>query len=400
MRFLRWILLSHGVASMLAVISFSEMLILSWLLLATDRPPLGWLGSALASALFALANLAAILLLRAAATRLRAAYVASRIFMVGSLGALFTGPPLLVVLVAFGAPLLLPGAEVGAFAGKSALIGGGAVALGLGFGSMLWGFAVGQRRLRIEEIEVPLRNLPEALYGFRIAHISDIHIGSQLGASRLRRLLQRVNEVEADLIAITGDIFDFDPAYIEAGCRELDKLSAPCGVFAILGNHDFYTGPSRVAEGIRSLTSIQLLRDEWARVRVRGASLYVLGVDDPGDRWADRDYESEALEALVRAAPEDAPRILLAHRPSYFRQAARLGLPLMLAGHTHGGQITLPGRARHFNISRMIARWTRGRFEQGESILYVNRGLGVAGPPVRLNCPREIAVLKLVPRRA
>jgi predicted MPP superfamily phosphohydrolase len=126
----------------------------------------------------------------------------------------------------------------------------------------------------------------------------------------------------------------------------------------------------------------------------------VLGVDDPGDRWADRDYESEALEALVRAAPEDAPRILLAHRPSYFRQAARLGLPLMLAGHTHGGQITLPGRARHFNISRMIARWTRGRFEQGESILYVNRGLGVAGPPVRLNCPRDIAVLKLVPRRA
>jgi predicted MPP superfamily phosphohydrolase len=398
-RFLRWVLFSHGVASMLAVISFSEMLILNWLLLATGRPPLGWLGSALAVGLFALSNLGAILLLRAVATGLRAAYVASRIFMVGSLGALFSGPPLLVVFALFGTPLLLSGAGVPAALGNGALIGGGALALGLGFGSMLWGFAVGQRRLRVEEVEVPVRDLPEALHGLRIAHISDIHIGSQLGAPRLRRFLARVNEVEADLIAITGDIFDFDPTYIEAGCRELDKLSAPCGVFAILGNHDVYTGTSRVAAGIRSLTSIQLLRDEWARVRYRGASLYVLGVEDPGVRWADRDYECETLDALAAEAPRDAPRILLAHRPSYFRQAARLGLPLMLAGHTHGGQITLPGRARHFNISRMIAHWTRGRFEQGESILYVNRGLGVAGPPVRLNCPREIAVLTLVPRR-
>ena len=108
--------------------------------------------------------------------------------------------------------------------------------------------------------------------------------------------------------------------------------------------------------------------------------------------------ESPSLERLAAEVPTDGPRVLLMHRPSYFPQVVRLGMPLALAGHTHGGQIALPAPAQHYNISRLLTDWSRGYFEDGDSVMYVNRGLGVAGPPVRLNCTREISVLQLIPR--
>jgi len=252
--------------------------------------------------------------------------------------------------------------------------------------------------VRVDRVDLPVRDLPPALEGIRIAHISDLHIGRQLRAPRLDRFVQRVNELEADLIVVTGDIFDFDPRFIEEGCRVLSKLRARHGVFAVLGNHDVYTGADAVASAIARLTSIRLLRDEWLTVPIEGTPLYLLGIDDPGKGWRERDSESPALERLAKEAPTDSTRILLVHRPSFFGQAAALGLPVALAGHTHGGQISLPPPAHHHNVSRLISRWTRGLFDDGESVLYVNRGLGVAGPPVRINCPREIALLKLVAR--
>jgi predicted MPP superfamily phosphohydrolase len=126
--------------------------------------------------------------------------------------------------------------------------------------------------------------------------------------------------------------------------------------------------------------------------------LCLAGIDDPGEGWTDREAESPEIERLAKQIPNEITSLLLIHRPSFFRQAARLGFPVCLAGHTHGGQVSFPG-AQHHNPSRLIARWTRGLFQDGDSLLYVNRGLGVAGPPIRLNCPREIALLRLVERK-
>ena len=377
----------------------SEALVLAWLWLAATGQGLGLLG--LGAALLGVLALNGSALSWVTGRRRRrrrgGMFAMNQFWVVGSLGALATGPMLAGVFLFVGG--LLWAADALDHRGANlALVGGGGVAVALGFGSMLWGYVFGQRRVQVDRVDLPVRDLPPGLAGVRIAHITDLHIGPQLRAPQLREFVDRINELEPDLIVITGDIFDFDPAFIEEGCGELGKLTARYGVFGVLGNHDLYTGAEAVAEGIARGTSIRMLRDEWVELEVEGARLCLLGIDDPGRGWTDRDSESPEIERLARDAPQVPARVLLVHRPSFFRQAARLGLPISLAGHTHGGQICLP-RAHHHNVARLIAHWTRGLFEDGESLLYVNRGLGLLGPPIRLNCPREIALLRLVPRR-
>ncbi len=379
----------------MAMLVGSEALILHWLLLA-------WTGAGLTAfqALACLVGLGlanAALAVAAGGSWRGRGQVLGRVWMLSSLGALFSGPPLLVLFAIGGGALwLVP--PLGKWPGvESALVGGGGLAVAFGFGSILWGHLVGQRRVYVDRLDLPIRGLPARLAGLRVAHITDLHIGPELRAPLLRDFVRRVNELDPDLTVITGDIFDFDPDFIEEGCRELAALRARHGVYAVLGNHDLYTGAEAVARGMERLTSIRLLRNSWAELRVEETTLCVAGMEDPGRGWMDRDAESPELERLAKEVPSDVPSLLLIHRPSFFRQAARLGFPLSLAGHTHGGQISFPG-AQHQNPSRLITRWTRGLFRDGESLLYVNRGLGVIGPPIRLNCPREIALLRLVQR--
>jgi predicted MPP superfamily phosphohydrolase len=394
LRVLRRVALRNGFFTMLGIVGISEALILQWALISAGLPGFGWLAGVALACTLALANAATLIGLRALSWRKRPVYVLTRFYLIASLGALITGP----ILAAAFLGSALPGIFGAAATAHLTIVAGGGVAMGLGFGSIFWGYLVGQRRVVVDEVELPIAGLPPQLEGLEIAHITDLHIGRQLRAPLLRRLVERVNGVGADLIVITGDIFDFDPEFIDEGCRELAALEAPLGVYAILGNHDAYTGREAVAEGLRRLTSIRLLRDEWTTVSTRGAKLYLLGLEDPGEGWTDRDCESPELEKLCADAPTGPARILLAHRPAWFRQAQTLDVPVMLVGHTHGGQISLPAPLHHHNIAQLIAHWTRGRFELGKSVLYVNRGLGVAGPPVRLNCPREIARLRLVRR--
>jgi hypothetical protein len=377
----------------LFLLAGSETLILEWLLRATTGRSLGLAGGALMAVVLAVANVLTLALLPVFARRTASGYRLGRVWLVGSLGALISGIPLAATFL-ISAPLTWLHRP----AGHTLLIASGGAAVALGFGSMFWGWLVGQRRVEVERLDLPLRGLPDALGGLRVAQISDLHIGIQMRAPLLRRLIARVNALEPDLIVITGDIFDFDPSYIEEGCRELASLAAPLGVFAVLGNHDTYTGADKVARGLETWTSIRLLRDAWARVEFAGGAFALAGVEDPGRGWNERDGTHDALERLAAEIPADLARLLLIHRPSWFLQAARLGFPVSLAGHTHGGQIALPRPAQHHNVSRLISRWTRGLFRDSETgaLLYVNRGLGVAGPPVRLNCAREISLLRLL----
>jgi hypothetical protein len=263
-------------------------------------------------------------------------------------------------------------------------------------GMLVWGFTGGQARIDHTHVRVPLRGLSEDHHGLRIVQISDLHIGNGLEGAHLERLVARVNALEADLVALTGDIFDFDPRHVEDGARRLAGLRARLGVFAVLGNHDTYTGTELVVRSLgEHAPALRLLRGDV--VRLHGAApLYVAGVDDPGRDWTGRTLSLRALDELAARLPGDGPVVLLVHRPEAFPQAARLGFPLVLAGHTHGGQIALPGRGGRHNLARLVTRFPRGLYRENGSLLYVNRGVGVAGPAIRFNCPREIATIELV----
>ncbi|HKA16196.1 MAG TPA: metallophosphoesterase [Myxococcota bacterium] len=295
----------------------------------------------------------------------------------------------------FGGIALLLGAPHAVFAGlfravSTAFVG--AVAA-----QTLWGFTLGQRRVEVTTTRVPLPKLHADLAGLRIVQISDLHIGNRLEADRLDAMIDRVNATRADVVALTGDIFDFDPRHLDDGARRLARLRARFGVYAILGNHDHYVGTELVVAALaRHAPGMRLLRDELVRLPV-AEPLYLAGVEDPGGRWFERGMHVAAIDALAAQRPADGPVVLLVHQPEMFHHAARRGFPLVLAGHTHGGQIALPVGRRGINLARVMTPLTRGAYQSESSLLYVNRGLGVGGPAVRIHCNREIAVLELEP---
>jgi hypothetical protein len=376
-------------ATMLAL-SAGEVLLLQWAALTFRGEGLGP-GSALA----ALAALAAFNLftLRWSRARLRSrglALVLSRVWLLGSVAALFTGLMLAAVFVLVGGGFEIAGKSR---AGAIALVWTGGTSIALGFGSVLWGASVGNYRVRVDRVALPARRLAARHPELRVAHITDLHIGPLLEPERVDEFVERVNRLEPDLVMITGDIFDFDPAYVSAGCAALAGLRGRHGVYAVLGNHDVYTGVETVADGLARHSDIRLLRDEWEPLDVAGAPIAIAGIEDPGVGWTERESESPVLERLAAEIPAELPSLLLAHRPSYFAQAARLDFSVVLSGHTHGGQVALP-LAHHYNPSRLISHQTRGVFRSLDSTLYVSRGIGMAGLPLRINCPREIALLR------
>jgi len=378
------------------LVSAGEVLVLHWAALTFGSGGLSLAQAFLGITLLATFNFSVLPWVRSRIRATGVTMVLSRTWLLGSVAALLTGLLLAAVFVVVGGGASI--ADLGS-SGRLALGWSGGVTLALGFGSVLWGASVGSYRVRVDRVDLPARSISPRHGALRIAHVTDLHIGPLLRPPRLREFVDRINRLEAGLVVITGDLFDFDPEFVEAGCRELGRLQAPHGVYAVLGNHDVYTGADAVADGIERRTSIRLLRDEWECIDIAGAPLVIAGIEDSGDGWTERESESAALERLASEIPEDLPSLLLAHRPSFFAHAARLGFSVVLSGHTHGGQVALP-IAHHYNPSRLIAHQTRGIFRARGSTLYVSRGLGMAGLPLRLNCPREIALLRLTSEAA
>ena len=285
-----------------------------------------------------------------------------------------------------------PGATVfGVFRVASALLVAGVAA------QAAWGFTVGQRRIEVTTTRVLLPKLHPELSGLRIAQISDLHIGNRLDRARLDHMVERTNATRADVVVLTGDLFDFDPSHVEEGARRLGALRARYGVYAILGNHDHYVGAELVAGALaRHAPNIRLLRDELVRVPV-AEPFYLAGIEDLGGPFFERSLHVPAIDALADQRPSDGPVVLLVHHPEMFGHAARRGFPLVLAGHTHGGQIALPVGRRGVNLARVMTPLTRGTYQIESSLLYVNRGIGVGGPAVRIHCNREIAIFELEP---
>jgi len=240
-------------------------------------------------------------------------------------------------------------------------------------------------RLRARDVQIP--GLPPAFDGYRVAQISDLHCGPFASGARVASWVEAVNRLEADLVAVTGDLIANGSAFVAVVAEELGKLRARDGVFACMGNHDYFTPGDEVAPALVG-AGLTLLRNDGVEVKRGGGSIYVAGVDDT---WTER----HDLERTLAGRPAAAPVVLLAHDPALFPEAAARGVELTLSGHTHGGQIGVPFLAHRFNLARVMTRFTTGLYKIGDAILYVNRGLGTTGPPVRLAVAPEIAVLTL-----
>ncbi len=238
------------------------------------------------------------------------------------------------------------------------------------------------------------KDLPPAFDGLRVVHLSDVHAGIHMERDKMEAIVAQANSLGADLILQTGDMIDVSPSYIPDYVRAFRELKAPLGVVTTIGNHDYYTGDSAVIRGVQDAGSV-FIRNDVHLIERGGATLALLGIDDP-QNWMHDDPQAVVVDRTVRRAPPEAFKILMSHRPGAFDTAAPRGIPLTLAGHIHGGQFAIP--VVGISAGALITKYVMGLFENNGCQLYVSRGIGVVGVPIRVFVPPEIALLEL--RRA
>ena len=259
----------------------------------------------------------------------------------------------------------------------------------------LYGLYVGSAQMKVDDVELAFQDLPAGLDGFTIIHISDMHVGPFMDSATLQSVVRRINAMAPDLVAITGDIINWGSSYIDEAAEGLAGLQAEHGVYGVLGNHDFYCDTERLCSRLEK-EGVQMLRNGWREIRPEGGGLLQLvGIDDPQGRLR-RGLNIPNLEKALQQAPGAGFRVLLSHRPTVFDAAAARGVRLTLAGHTHAGQIIAPaGNGHNWSLAKLFYERDYGLYDKNESYLYINRGLGVVGPPMRINCPREITRIVL-----
>jgi predicted MPP superfamily phosphohydrolase len=243
----------------------------------------------------------------------------------------------------------------------------------------LWGLANARRTARVKRVDVPIAGLPAPLHGFSIAQLSDIHVGPTVKRPYLQAIVDRVNGLEPDAVAITGDLVDGRVQDLHQDVAPLAQLRARHGSFFVTGNHEYYSGAAEWTAHLRTL-GIRVLMNEHVLLAHDGARLVMAGVTDP---------MAHHVEPADRSDP---PRVLLAHQPRSAEGAAEAGFDLQLSGHTHGGQIW------PFNFFVPLQQpYTAGLHRLRQLWVYTSRGTGYWGPPLRLGAPSEITLVRLVP---
>lgn len=266
----------------------------------------------------------------------------------------------------------------------------------------LLGFFNARRTAGVVRVDVPIRDLPAALEGFTIAQLSDIHVGPTIRRGYIQRIVDAVNALGADMVAITGDLVDGTVAELRDHVAPLGGLRARHGTFVVTGNHEYYVGAHAWIDELRRL-GLRVLLNEHVVLQtrsVRGAqtdeevldsALVVAGVTDFTAVHFDADHASDPHRALHDAPPMVRTRVLLAHQPRSAPAAAEAGYQLQLSGHTHGGQF-FP-----WNLFVPLQQpFTAGLHRLQEMWVYTSRGTGYWGPPKRLGAPSEITLLRLV----
>jgi predicted MPP superfamily phosphohydrolase len=288
---------------------------------------------------------------------------------------------LFIATLARDAVLLVPYAE--AWVAESTI-----VVLVLPTGDTFIGFFNARRLAGVVQVDIPLAGLSPALNGFTIVQISDIHIGPTIKADFVRAIVDQVNKLNPDLIAITGDLVDGSVEHLANEASPLAGLRARHGAYVVSGNHEYYSGIDEWMAEFRDL-GLRTLMNEHVVIEHNGAGLVIAGVNDFSANQIDPTTGSDPKAALS-GSPKDFPKILLAHQPRTAPIAAELGYDLQLSGHTHGGQFW-PWNY----FVRMQQPYTAGLHCLGDLWVYTSRGTGYWGPPKRFGAPSEMTQITL-----
>jgi predicted MPP superfamily phosphohydrolase len=256
------------------------------------------------------------------------------------------------------------------------------VSVGAATGAGAHGYLYERHRVELTTTVLRVAGFPDALAGFRVGFMTDVHRSASVPHELVESAVTRLMAERPDLILLGGDYVTWrDRQFVEPAADAVRGLSAPHGVFGVLGNHD----DDREVPAAMAARGVEILKDARTRLTIEGESLDLIGIR----YWTTR---ARDLATIARGAAKAS--ILLAHNPSRLKDAAALALPLMLSGHTHGGQIVLPGlgavAARSFPI-------VAGTGVRDNTTAFVSRGVGTVFVPIRLNCPPEVAVLTLQP---
>ena len=260
----------------------------------------------------------------------------------------------------------------------------------LGLSALACAFGVwrARRHPSIVKVEVPIPNLPEELEGYSIAQISDLHLGPTLSGAFMRRVVKSVNELKPDMVAITGDLVDGSTTHLAGHVEPLKDLSSADGTYFVTGNHEYYSGAEPWCRTVSDL-GLNVLNNAHSVIRRGAAKLMVAGVNDYRAHKILPSHRSDPA-AAVAGAPDCDVRVLLAHQPGSCLDAREQQFDLQLSGHTHGGQFFpwnfVVGRFHPFH--RGLNAWQKGW-------VYVNRGTGYWGPPMRIGVESEITLLVL-----
>lgn len=291
----------------------------------------------------------------------------------------------LILVTLLALPLALwagaAGRDVGAVLGRAAL---GSYAVGL----LTSGWAVWPRRrwVVVRRVDVHVAGLAPEWDGYRLAQLSDLHVGGFDDLTRARAWVRQTNQLGADAIVVTGDLVTSGVVHYEAAATALSELRAPDGVYVVMGNHDQWDNAAFLRQlGARG---VRVLQNETVVLERAGARLNLAGVDDPYSGKSD-------LSLTLRGRAAGAPTVLLAHYPHFFEAACAASVDVVLCGHTHGGQVAVPFLAERYSLANWTGQRNRGVYRSGRTTLYVNAGLGTTGPPMRLGVPPEIALVTL-----
>lgn len=241
----------------------------------------------------------------------------------------------------------------------------------------------------VTEVAVKLPNLPKALDGFTLVQISDVHIGGILQRKFFDAVVAQMNGLKPDLVAVTGDLVDGEVEDLGHSVAALENVRAKYGAWFCTGNHDYYSGANAWVAALDRM-GVKSLRNARTSIGDAGASFDLIGVDDWGARRRGYGRGYDLDKALEGRDPERAS-VLLAHQPANFDEAAKRGIGLQLSGHTHAGQ-AFPGTV----IVPLVWPWYEGLYREGDGQIFVSRGCGFWGPPLRIGAPPEIVKITLV----